>query len=357
MIEINGNYLEGGGQIVRSALALSTITNKPCYITDIRAGRKKAGLKAQHVNGVRALETLCQAQTTGAELGSSSLEYHPGPMEGRTLSIDIGTAGAISLLLQSLLLPCAFCDTKLRLKITGGTDTKWSMPIDYVIQIILPALQIFADFKVGSVKRGYYPKGGGKVDLTIIPKTHRQQFDSLEAFLAHVHETYKPFDITERGPLLQIKGISHAAEGLKRSQVAERQAKAASHFLKSAINGVKVDISTEYCSTESLGSGITLWAVFQDARLGADALGERGKRAEIVGQEAAQALLAEIEPGAPVDRHLCDNLIPFMGLLGGRIRTSTVSDHTLTNIHVTEQFLPVKFDVSDNTIKADKRDL
>ncbi len=352
MIEINGNYLEGGGQIVRTALALSTIANKPCYITDIRAGRKKPGLKAQHMHGVRALEALCRAQTTGAEPGSSSLGYQPGPMEGRTLPIDIGTAGAISLLLQGLLLPCAFSDTRVRLKITGGTDTKWSMPIDYVIQVVLPALQAIANFKLGPVKRGYYPKGGGKVDLAIIPKTHREQFDSLEAFLVHVHETYKPFDMTERGSLVEIKGISHAAEMLKRSQVAERQAKAASHVLKSSIHGVRVDISSEYHATESPGSGITLWAIFQGARLGADALGERGKRAEIVGQEAARALVEEIESGAAVDRHLCDNLIPFLGLMGGRIRTSTVSDHTLTNIHVTGQFLPVKFDVSDNTINV-----
>jgi RNA 3'-phosphate cyclase len=356
MININGNYLEGGGQIVRTALALSTITGEPCSITDIRSGRKKPGLKAQHVHGVKALEALCQAQTTGAELGSSSLQYHPGPMKGRTLPIDIGTAGSITLLLQSLLLPCSFSDTKVRLKITGGTDTLWSMPFDYVNQIVLPVLKNFTGFKVELGKRGYYPKGGGKVDLTIIPGIHREHFDSVNAFLANIRETYKPLDIMEQGPLLEIKGISHAAEGLKRSQVAERQANAAKQVLKkSGISNAKIDISCEYCNTESFGSGITLWAVFQHARLGADALGERGKRAETVGEEAARTLLTEIESGAPVDRHLSDNLIPFMGLVGGRIRTSEVSSHTLTNIYVTGQFLPVKFNVRDSVIEADEK--
>lgn len=350
MITIDGNYLEGGGQIVRTALALSTITGEPCSISNIRGGRKKPGLKAQHVHGAKALEALCQATTTGAKPGSSSLIFHPGPMEGRTLSIDIGTAGSVSLLLQTLLLPCCFSDTKVRLKITGGTDTRWSMPFDYVTRVVLPKLVTLADFKVQLVKRGYYPKGGGKVDITIMPEVHRHQFNSLAEFLTHLHDAYEPFGLIERGPLLEIEGISHAAKGLQRSRVAERQASAAKQVLKKL--GVKIDIASEYDSTESFGSGITLWATFQHARLGADALGEKGKRAEIVGQEAAQLLLAEIDSGAPVDRCLCDNLIPFLGLLGGRIKASDVSDHTLTNIYVTEQFLPVKFEIQDNIIQV-----
>jgi RNA 3'-phosphate cyclase len=358
MITIDGNYLEGGGQVVRTALALSTITGIPCSITAIRGGRQKPGLKAQHVHGVKALEALCQAQTTGAETGSSSLQYHPGPMAGRTLAIDIGTAGAISLLLQTLLLPCCFCDTKVRLKITGGTDTNWSMPFDYVNQIVLPPLKIFADFKVELKRRGYYPKGDGKVELTVTPKIHRDRFDSFAGFLTYLHETYEPFDITDRGPLLQVKGLSHAAAELQRSQVAERQAKAAAHLLKQ--KGFKAEISSQYGNTESIGSGITLWAIFQgknkdgQVRLGADVLGEKGKRAELVGQEAAQALLTEIESGAPLDPCLCDNLIPFLGLIGGRIKASDISDHTRTNIYVTEQFLPVKFDVSGKVISLNR---
>lgn len=337
---------------MRTALALSTISGEPCAITDIRGGRKNPGLKAQHVHGGRALEALCQAQTRGLDLGSSSLEYRPGTIEGRTLSIDIGTAGAISLLLQNLLLPCCFSDSKVRLKITGGTDVRWSMPFDYVNQVVLPMLKPFADFKVELIRRGYYPKGGGKVDLTIRPKIHREQFGSLKEFLFHLREAFKPFDITDQGALQRIKGISHAAKELERSQVAERQAKAAKQALKKL--GVEIDISHEYCAAESIGSGITLWADFQHTRLGADTLGEKGKRAEVVGQEAARYLLAEIESSAPLDRHLCDNLIPFLGLVGGCIKTSQVSNHTLTNIHVTEQFLPVKFIVEEKMIKVEK---
>ncbi len=353
MITIDGNFLEGGGQIVRTALALSTITGTPCSITDIRGGRKNPGLKAQHLHGVHALEALCQARTSGADPGSSLLEYYPGVMEGRTLSINIGTAGAISLLLQTLVLPCSFSETKVRLKISGGTDTRWSMPIDYVSQVVLPALQDFADFKVRLTSRGYFPRGGGKVDFTIIPKIHRSQFDSPAGFIDHLHGTLKPFDMIDRGPLLHIKGISHAAAALARSQVAERQARAAKQALRKL--GVRVDISCEYGAAESLGSGITLWATCQQARLGADALGEKGKRAEIVGQEAGAALLAEIEAGAPVDRHLCDNLIPFLGLVGGCIKTSQITNHTLTNIHVTEQFLPVTFGITGTAITVTRK--
>lgn len=352
MITIDGNYLEGGGQIVRTALALSTITGEPCTITDIRGGRKNPGLKAQHLHGGRALEALCGAQTRGLELGSSSLQYRPGIMVGRTLPIDIGTAGSISLLLQNLLLPCCFADTKTRLKIKGGTDVRWSMPFDYLTRVVLPLLETFAVFKVEMTGRGYFPKGGGKVDITVKPKIHREQFNSLQEFFSHLQKTIKSFDILERGTLWQIRGISHGAKELARNSVAERQAKAAKQELNKL--GVKVDIACEYCEAKSIGSGITLWADFDKARLGADALGEKGKRAEVVGREAALDLITEIESAAPVDRHLCDNLIPFLGLAGGSIKTSHVSDHTLTNIHVTEQFLPVTFSVKENVIEAEQ---
>ena len=348
MITIDGNYLEGGGQIVRTALALSTVTGLPFSVTGIRTGRKNPGLKAQHLHGVKALEALCHASSTGAELASTSLQYQPGTMEGRTLPIDIGTAGSIGLLMQTLLLPCCFSDSKVRLKITGGTDTRWSMPFDYVVQVLLPVLNPFADFKVELLKRGYYPKGGGKVDITITPKIHRDHFASPEDFITHLRLTCPPFNMTDPGTLLHIKGVSHASEDLKRGQVAERQAKAAKLDLRRP--GVKIDISSQYHTTDSTGSGVVLWAEFSHSRLGADALGDRGIRAETVGQDAAQQLNTAINSNTPVDKHLCDNLIPFLGLVGGQIKTSEVTDHALTNIYVTEQFLPVKFDVSGNTI-------
>jgi RNA 3'-terminal phosphate cyclase (GTP) len=340
MIELDGSYLEGGGQIVRTALALSTIAQKAFEVKDIRKGRSKAGLKNQHLFCIKALEELCNSKTEGVELGSEHLKYWPGKIKGRTLSVDIGTAGSITLLLQSLLIPSIFA--KVRLKIIGGTDVSWSPSFDYFNNVFLPQIRRYADIEASLLKRGYYPKGGGKVDIKIKPKF------SLE----NLKEAPK-VELMEQHSLVHVKGVSHASLDLQKANVAERQAKAA----KLIVNKLNcpVQIRTEYCDTLSTGSGITLWVIFSKdpeeidimnpIRLGADSLGERGKRAEEVGREAADKLLKEIESKAAVDRHLGDNLIPFIGLIGGKIKVSEITNHTLTNIYVCEQFLGKVFKV------------
>ena len=145
MIELDGSYLEGGGQIVRTALALSCITQKAFEVTNIRKGRKKPGLKNQHLFCIKALEELCNAKTGHAELGSEKLRFIPGKIKPKTLSIDIGTAGSISLLLQSLFIPTIFAKSKIKIKITGGTDVSWSPQFDYLQQVIIPQLRKYAD--------------------------------------------------------------------------------------------------------------------------------------------------------------------------------------------------------------------
>lgn len=342
MIVLDGAYLEGGGQIVRTALALSTILQKPFEVADIRKGRDKPGLKNQHLFCIKALEELCSAKTEGAELGSTSIKYEPGKLKPRTLSVDIGTAGSITLLLQSLLIPSIFAESKIRLKITGGTDVTWSPQWDYLNNIILPQLAKYAEIKTSLIIRGYYPKGNGKADIKIKPKYN----------LENIKEAPK-ISLIEQHNLIQIKGISHASSDLQKAEVAERQARAA----KLAFNKLNcpVQIRTEYCEALSTGSGITLWAIFSKdpgeidfinpIRIGADSLGERGKRAEEVGKEAAEKLLKEIESKAPVDSHLADNLIPFLALCGGKIKVSAITNHTLTNIYVCEQFLGKIFEV------------
>ncbi len=344
MIEIDGSYGEGGGELVRTALALSTITQKPFKVNNIRAGRPNPGLKAQHLYCIKALKQLCNAQTNEVDVGSTELEYNPGKIQGKTITINIGTAGSITLLLQSILIPSLFSDTKVRLKITGGTDTKWSMPFDYFNELLIPHIRKYCEsVEVKLEKRGYYPKGNGKVDIVIKPKKEK---------------TIR-VNLIEQGKLIQVKGVSHASLDLQKANVAERQAKAAKLGL-SKLN-VPVNIRSEYQDTLSTGSGITLWAIFSEGeeidlnnpvRLGADILGERGKRAEKVGQEAAEKLIKEINSTGAVDSHLCDNLIPLMALFNGKIKTSEITEHTKTNIWITEQFLDVTFKISGNTIES-----
>ena len=138
MLRIDGSYGEGGGQIVRTALAFSALTGIAFEMDNIRKGRKKPGLKAQHIHCIKGLEKLCDAKVGYAELGSEKLRFIPGKIKGKTISLDIGTAGSISLLLQALLLPSIFADTKTRLRITGGTSGKWAMPFDFFNKSLFP---------------------------------------------------------------------------------------------------------------------------------------------------------------------------------------------------------------------------
>ncbi|MBW2997307.1 RNA 3'-terminal phosphate cyclase [Candidatus Woesearchaeota archaeon] len=351
MIQLQGDYLEGGGQLVRTALALSALTGKGFEVDKIRHGRKVPGLKAQHMHCVEALKKLCGATAEGAELGSEYLKFVPGKIEPKTVSVDIGTAGSVSLLLQSLLLPAILAGGKVRYKIRGGTSGKWAMPYDFLREVFVPQLQRYADIDLQLVRRGYYPKGGGDIDLKIRGKytfINKQEAPQIK--------------MIEQGHLMQIKGVSHASSDLEKAEVAERQARAAKRLLMKL--NIPVNIDATYSSTYSTGSGITLWAVFSKdsddidvmnpIRLGADALGERGKRAEVVGEEAAKNLLGEIGSGSPVDIHMADNLVPFIALFGGEIKVSKVTDHARTGAYVVEKFLGkcLEIDDADKTIRS-----
>lgn len=354
MITLDGSYGEGGGQIVRTALALSTLTGKSFEVTNIRKGRCSSGLKAQHLYCIKALKELCDAKTNDVDIGSEELRFIPGKIKSKNLKIDIGTAGSITLLLQSLVLPCSFANKKIKLNIKGGTDGKWAMPFDYFNDVFIPHLRKIVDINVKLLKRGFYPKGGGEIEIIINPEYKLNDYKNFNEFLHKIKGGKKNrIDLIEQQKLLQIKGVSYASKELENANVVERQAKSAEVVL-SKLNSI-VNIRNEYCSSLSVGTGVVLWGVFGNEEvdfdnpviLGADALGERGKKAEVVGQEAAKNLIKEIDSRAAVDSHLEDNLIPYMALFGGKIKVSELTNHTKTNIYVVEKFLDVKFEIDE----------
>ncbi len=343
MIRIDGSHGEGGGAIVRQALALSTLTGKAFEVVNIRKGRSQPGLKAQHLHSIKALVELTGAEVKGDVLGNEWLHFKPGKVKSKVIKVDVGTAGSITLLLQSLLLPCIFSGKKVHFEITGGTDVKWSQPIDYFANVLLPYLKPFADFDLKIMKRGYYPKGGGQISLMI---TGKKRLDECKAV-----------NHTTRGKILHLKGVCHGSIELESANVVQRMSSSAELLL---LKYGKVNIQQQYCKSLSVGTGITVWAILGDGYyehfsiLGADCLGEKGVQAEKVGEMAAHALIKEIESQAPVDHFLADQLVPLLGLLGGQMITSEITDHTKSNIYVTEQFLDVKFITEGNRIKVEK---
>ncbi len=358
MIKLDGTYLEGGGQIIRTALALSVLTRKPFEITGIRKGRPKPGLKNQHLHCVKALQQLCSAKVDGAHLGSESLTFYPDNIQAKNIEIDIGTAGSITLLLQAVLLPCLFANRKFTLKIKGGTDVRWAMPYDFFKEVLVPQIKKYADIQVSLIKRGYYPKGGGEVELKIKPLYKTSDFSTFEEFWGFLKKEDKKIMLTEQGSLQQIKGVSHASKNLEQGEVAERQAKAADVSLSQF--KAPIHIRTEYNDALCSGSGITVYAICSEELeknpviLGGDALGEKGKMAENIGREAANNLIKQIISDAAVDEHMADNLIPFLGLFGGEIKVADITAHTKTNIYTTEKFLGkiFKVDKANDMISA-----
>ncbi len=334
IIEIDGSQGEGGGQLLRTSTALSALVNKTVKIYNIRAKRSEPGLKPQHATAINALARITQANVTGVKVGSSSITFDPDKPQGGRFKFDIGTAGAISLVLQTLMPCAAFAQSPTELEIRGGTDVAWSPPIDYITNVTLPILMKMGyRSEIVLSRRGHYPRGGGLVRAIIDPI-----------------KKLSPLNLTERGEILSVKGISHAVRLPK--HVAQRQADSAENRLKKA--GFKdVEIKLEWYEKGKdphlgPGSGIVLWADTDSGSvIGGDALGERGKPAEKVGEEAADKLLKEIERDAPIDSHLGDMLIPYLAVADGRsqIKVTELTLHLLSNIAVTEKILNIKFNV------------
>jgi RNA 3'-terminal phosphate cyclase (ATP) len=329
-VEVDGSILEGGGQILRSALAFSALLQKPVVVKRIRSKREKPGLQQQHLHGVIALQRITNADVKGAHVGSTEITFRPQNRHGGEIDINIGTAGAISLVLQALMVVAPFCEHPVVAQISGGTNVAWSPPIDYLQYVLLPRLlQMGYSGVVRLERRGYYPRGGGHVHADFSPVAHMDAISLVRA-----------------DTVPQIAGKSHC--GALERHVAERQAKAAAETLKGAgYQSVRMEIEHDP-KTLCPGSGISLWTEGEtNRRIGSDALGERGVKAERVGQQAAQAFVEELKTGAPVDRHQADMLIPYVAIARGETSfpVSEITLHTLTNIHVIEQFLDVKFTV------------
>ena len=357
MIELDGSFGEGGGALVRTALASSMLSQKPFKIKNIRSGRPKTGLKAQHLEAIKALKQLAPTtKTSPIELGTTEFWFHPGQIKTGQYTFDIKTAGSISLFLQAVLPPCLFAPSKVTLTIKGGTCGKWQASVDYLQSILLPNLQRFANKLTLSVtKRGYYPKGGGEIVLEITPKFKLKEFSDIQSLISKISTGVRKFDFTSQGKLEYVKGFVNSSRNLSDVEVARRVEAAATTSFRNL--RIPVSIDKGYFPALSTGGEFLLWTVHSKngdinptncIRLASSMLIEKGVSSEEIGQGVAKKLKQLIDSGAAVDHYLADQLLIYMALLpNSSIVTNDITKHSTTNVHVLEQFLRTSFVVNE----------
>lgn len=319
-VEIDGGHGEGGGQIARTAVGFACALGKSVSICNIRKGRRQPGLRAQHLAGIKLAAEMCDAEVSGLEVGSTEVNFSPGNNTGGVFDIDIGTAGSVSLVLQTCIMPALTAKGPTELIIRGGTDVPWSPPIDYLRMVVLPLLRkMGADAEITVRKRGFYPAGGGEIDVIVTP----------QGCLGGI-------DLASRGRLMEIEG-SIACRNLP-DHVAERARSAAVKGLSCLI---APRISVDTGKGTSTGVSLVLAARFEGTVIGSTYLGEKGLPAERIGEGAAQDLVEEISSGATLDEHAADQMVPFMFLAkgGSSFLTSELSLHAKTNLWVAGQFV------------------
>ncbi len=329
-IHLDGSFGEGGGQIVRTACALSALTGVSCRISHIRARRDRPGLRAQHCTALKGLARLCNAATSRLKVGATEVTFDPGPLRAVELELDTGTAGSVGLVLQPLLLAGLGLPGPWTVLVRGGTDVPKAPSCDYLRHIklvFLAGMGYRAELQI--MKRGYFPKGGGIVRLHVTPPE-----DGL----------LQPLHLPVAADATGSHGISHASSRLAGDKVAERQRKSAIKGLTDFLH-IPSKIRVEYGPTDSTGSGLLVWATTNDSIVGASSLGTSKKSPEQVAGHAVEMLLRTYHSRATVDPWLGDQILPYMALSRAPsiISVPYLTRHMQTNMWVIQRFLNVRF--------------
>jgi RNA 3'-terminal phosphate cyclase (ATP) len=328
MITIDGSRGEGGGQIIRTSLALALITGKPFRIYNVRARREKPGLQRQHLTAVRAAAAIGGAQVEGAAVGASAFTFHPGRVVPGDYAFPIGTAGSTTLVLQTILPPLMIAPAPSALAFEGGTHNVHAPPYEFIAKTFLPLIErMGARVTVELERYGFYPPGGGRFRARIEPASRLAPLNlltrgAISARRARALVVKLPPAVGERelGVVTEQLGWGERAGDELRVETSQNAV--------SPGNILTLEIESEHLTEVFTG------------------VGERGVRAETVAARAADEARAYLDAGAPVGEHLADQLlIPCALAGGGSYATGQPSLHTTTNIEIIKMFLDVEIDV------------
>jgi RNA 3'-terminal phosphate cyclase (ATP) len=324
VIAIDGDQGEGGGQVLRTSLALAAHTGQAFHATDIRARRSRPGLLRQHLTAVKAAAEICDAEVVGAELGSRELLFQPRAVRPGEYTFAVGTAGSATLVLQTVLPALMLADAPSVLTLRGGTHNPKAPPWHFLATVFLPLVERMGPSLPTRLRSwGFYPAGGGDFTIEVHPV----------ARLA-------PLELRERGAFRQVTATA-AVSALPRA-IAERELAVIGRLLELDRRQMRV-IEVE----RSPGPGNCCWITAEAEGITelATAFGEKRLSSETVAETCAREHLAWRTAGAPVGEHLADQLLVPLALAGaGRFRTGELSQHTTTNMEVIRQFLPVRFE-------------
>jgi RNA 3'-terminal phosphate cyclase (ATP) len=344
LIEVDGSYGEGGGQVLRTALALAAITGHGAHLYNVRARRSEPGLAPQHLTAMRAIAEVCDAEVRGDVIGSTNLVFRPRkrPHSGSYVfdvaqAAQRGSAGSVTLILQTLLLPLALAPGASHITVRGGTHVPWSPPFDYLSDVYLPTLaEIGVPARAHLSAWGFYPVGGGQITADVYGMAGLPASPDAPPILS-------PLTLLERGDLLRVTGTAVACN--LPAHIAQRMADRARRLLDD--EGLPAEVVPQLARGDGPGAFISLRAEYAGGLAGFSALGRKGMPSEEVAAVACEALLAHHATGAPVDMHLADQLVLPLALAPGRstYRTARVEQHLLTVAEVVRQFLPVSIEV------------
>jgi RNA 3'-terminal phosphate cyclase (ATP) len=330
MITIDGSLGEGGGQMLRSSLALAIVTGQKVHISKIRARRRKPGLMRQHLTCVNAAAAISQAEVEGAELGSREVRFHPGTVTGGEYAFRIGTAGSTSLVLQTVLPPLLNAESRSRVTFEGGTHNSMAPPFDFLERAFLPIInQLGPTAAVRLERPGFYPAGGGLVELTVEPS-----------------HTLGPLMLVERGRLVERRCRALLAH--LPNHIGERECSVMIRSLQWPESCTEI---VQFDEARCPGNALSVELEFENVTEVFTGFGEQKKRAETVAREVLSELKRYRKSDAPVGEHLADQLLlplaigAFQGTGGGVFRTLGLSQHSQTHIDVIRAFMDVTIEV------------